>query len=50
MFQNMGPSPTPRAGHTMTALKDKVLVLGGEPANGIKSEDASMIYILDTSK
>ncbi|KAG2173686.1 hypothetical protein INT43_005106 [Umbelopsis isabellina] len=50
MFQNMGPSPSPRAGHTMTAVKDKVLVLGGEPANGIKSEDASMIYILDTNK
>ncbi|KAM3580775.1 hypothetical protein VKS41_006834 [Umbelopsis sp. WA50703] len=50
MFQNMGPAPTPRAGHTMTALKDKVMVLGGEPANGIKSEDASMIYVLDTSK
>jgi hypothetical protein len=50
MFQNMGPAPTPRSGHTMTALKDKVYVLGGEPANGMKSEDATMVYILDTSK
>jgi len=50
MFQNMGPAPTPRSGHTMTALKDKVYVLGGEPTNGMKSEDATMVYILDTSK
>ncbi|KAI9289530.1 hypothetical protein BC943DRAFT_300260 [Umbelopsis sp. AD052] len=50
MFQNMGPAPTPRSGHTLTAQKDKIYVLGGEPANGMKSEDATMIYILDTTK
>jgi hypothetical protein len=50
MFQNMGPAPTPRTGHTLTAQKEKIYVLGGEPVSGMKSEDATMIYILDTSK
>jgi len=50
-FQNMGPSPSPRSGHSMTAYKDKIIVLGGEPsmAQGDPSE-LSMVYVLDTAK
>ncbi|OZJ05560.1 hypothetical protein BZG36_01711 [Bifiguratus adelaidae] len=56
MFQNMGPSPTPRAYHTLTAVRDKVYVLGGDPVNfrksekGEKSDEGSMLYCLDTGK
>ncbi|KAG0171775.1 Negative regulator of mitotic exit [Apophysomyces sp. BC1034] len=48
MFQNMGPSPSARHGLTMTTVKEKMYVIGGE-ANG-KMEDASMVYVLDSSK
>src|SRR5882757_348069 len=32
-FQNMGPSPSPRSGHSMTAYRDKIIVLAGEPSS-----------------
>ena len=30
-FQNMGPSPSPRSGHSMTACGNYIYVVGGEP-------------------
>ncbi|OBZ90202.1 Tip elongation aberrant protein 1 [Choanephora cucurbitarum] len=48
-FQNMGPSPSPRHGLTMTAIRERLFVVGGE--NDIsKMDDSSSLYILDSSK
>ncbi|KAI5812842.1 hypothetical protein BZA77DRAFT_133551 [Pyronema omphalodes] len=50
-FQNMGPSPSPRSGHTMTTVNNKIIVLGGEPSVPSKSqEELQMVYVLDTAK
>lgn len=50
MFQNMGPSPTPRHSASMTSVKDKLFVIGGELKLGTKPDDNSSIYILDSGK
>ncbi|KAI0018095.1 hypothetical protein F4780DRAFT_781658 [Xylariomycetidae sp. FL0641] len=50
-FQNMGPSPSPRSGHTMTAVGKAIWVLGGEPSTAANAvNDLSMVYVLDTTK
>lgn len=50
-FQNMGPSPSPRSGHTMTTVGKSVVVVGGEPSQQAPQvNDLSMIFILDTTK
>ncbi|KAI1003116.1 hypothetical protein K3495_g5089 [Podosphaera aphanis] len=50
-FQNMGPSPSPRSGHSMTACGAQIVVLGGEPSTAIwDSNDLTIAYILDTNK
>ena len=50
-FQNMGPSPSPRSGHSMTAHGKQIVVLAGEPSSAPKDPaELSMVYILDTSK
>ncbi|KIV82768.1 hypothetical protein PV11_04848 [Exophiala sideris] len=50
-FQNMGPSPSPRSGHSMTAYRDKIIVLGGEPSSAPRDPaELSMVYVLDTAK
>lgn len=50
-FQNMGPSPSPRSGHTMTTVGKTVVVVGGEPSQQAPQvNDLSMIFILDTTK
>lgn len=50
-FQNMGPSPSPRSGHTMTTVGKMVVVVGGEPSQAAPPvNDLSMIYMLDTTK
>jgi len=50
-FQNMGPSPSPRSGHSMTAYGKKLMVLGGEPsALAARPKDLAIVYLLDTSK
>jgi hypothetical protein len=52
-FQNMGPSPSPRSGHSMTAYGKKVIVLGGEPGlleSQPKVQDLAIVYLLDTSR
>lgn len=50
MFANMGPSPSGRSGHALTAFQNKVVVLGGESFTGNKPDDPSIIYVLDTGK
>lgn len=51
MFQNMGPSPSPRSGHSMTAFGKHVVVLAGEPSASPRDPgELSLCYVLDTSK
>ena len=50
-FQNMGPSPSPRSGHSMTAYGKQVVVLAGEPSTATReAQDLAIAYLLDTSK
>lgn len=50
-FQNMGPSPSPRSGHSMTAFNKQIVVLAGEPSSAAREpQDLSIVYLLDTSK
>lgn len=50
-FQNMGPSPSPRSGHSMTAYGKQVVVLAGEPSTATReATDLAFVYLLDTSK
>lgn len=50
-FQNMGPSPSARSGHSMTAFGNQIIVLAGEPSSAPQDADElSLAYILDTSK
>ncbi|KAK9459920.1 uncharacterized protein V1516DRAFT_467098 [Lipomyces oligophaga] len=47
-FQNMGPSPSPRAGHSMTVSGSKIFTIGGTSDGGAVPEDLGTLYILDT--
>jgi hypothetical protein len=50
-FQNMGPSPSPRSGHSMTAVGKSVVILGGEPSSATAAvNDLAIVYSLDTTK
>ena len=50
-FQNMGPCPSPRSGHSMTAFGQQIIVLAGEPSSGPRNAgELSLAYILDTNK
>ncbi|KAL8917370.1 MAG: hypothetical protein Q9208_007988 [Pyrenodesmia sp. 3 TL-2023] len=50
-FQNMGPAPSPRSGHTMTAFGKQIVVAAGEPSSAPRNgEELSMVYVLDTAK
>lgn len=49
MFQNMGPAPSGRSGHSMATHGSKVFVLGGESYTSGRVDDPSLVHILDTS-
>jgi hypothetical protein len=50
-FQNMGPSPSPRSGHSMTAYGKQIVVLAGEPSSAAReAQDLATVYMLDTTK
>ena len=50
-FQNMGPSPSPRSGHSMTAYDKQIVVLAGEPSSTERDpNELSLAYVLDTAK
>lgn len=50
-FQNMGPSPSPRSGHSMTTVGKAVVVVGGEPSTAATAvNDLGLVYMLDTTK
>lgn len=51
MFQNMGASPSPRSGHSMTAFGNHIMVLAGEPSSAPRDPtELSLAYVLDTNK
>jgi len=50
-FQNMGPSPSPRSGHSMTTVGKQVIVLAGEPSSAPRDPvELGLAYCLDTTK
>lgn len=50
-FQNMGPAPSPRSGHSMTAYGKQIVVLAGEPSSAPRDPgELSLVYVLDTLK
>lgn len=57
-FQNMGPGPSPRSGHSMSAFAGhKILIMGGESPeydpqdpSGQQIQPTSTVYVLDTSR
>lgn len=50
-FQNMGLSPSPRSGHSMTAYGQQIVVLAGEPSSTPSdSSELTLVYVLDTAK
>lgn len=50
-FQNMGPSPSPRSGHSMTTVGKSIVTMGGEPSSAASSaNDLGILYVLDTTK
>ncbi|AEO54674.1 hypothetical protein MYCTH_2297483 [Thermothelomyces thermophilus ATCC 42464] len=50
-FQNMGPSPSPRSGHSMTTVGKTIVVVGGEPSSATTAvNDLALVYCLDTTK
>ncbi|KAK3845737.1 MAG: hypothetical protein J3R72DRAFT_360295, partial [Linnemannia gamsii] len=49
LFQNVGPAPSPRSGHTMCTVKDKIFVIGGESEQS-NMEDPAYIYYLEIPK
>ncbi|KAF9097525.1 Negative regulator of mitotic exit [Mortierella sp. AD031] len=49
LFQNVGPAPSPRSGHTMCTVKDKIYVIGGDSEQS-KMEDPAYIYCLEIPK
>ena len=58
-FQNMGPGPTPRSGHSMSAFAgNKILIMGGEspdlesnPDDFVNEHDSNnIVYVLDTGR
>lgn len=50
-FKNMGPSPSPRSGHSMTAFGTQIVVLAGEPSSAPRdANELTLVYVLDTNK
>lgn len=52
MFQNMGPSPMAKSGHSLCAAHGKVFVIGGESnlSPQVQKDDPNVIHILDTGE
>lgn len=48
-FQNMGPAPSARSGHSMSVAGTRIITLGGQPGKGT-ADDLTLAYILDTAR
>ncbi|KAG0329990.1 Negative regulator of mitotic exit [Dissophora globulifera] len=49
LFQSSGPVPSPRNGHSMCTIKDKIFVIGGDAEQGLQ-DDPAMVYYLEVPK
>ncbi|KAI7821966.1 hypothetical protein BC939DRAFT_454365 [Gamsiella multidivaricata] len=49
IFQNTGSAASPRSGHTMCTIKDRIYVLGGDTQQGL-GDDSAMIHYLEIPK
>ncbi|KAG0319837.1 Negative regulator of mitotic exit [Linnemannia gamsii] len=49
LFQHVGPAPSPRSGHTMCTVKDRIFIIGGESEQN-SAEDPAQIYYLEIPK
>ncbi|KAF9901125.1 Negative regulator of mitotic exit [Linnemannia zychae] len=49
LFQNVGPAPSPRSGHTLCTVKDKIFIIGGESEQS-NMEDPAYIFYLEIPK
>ncbi|KAF9198303.1 Negative regulator of mitotic exit [Haplosporangium sp. Z 27] len=49
LFQSVGSAATPRVGHSMVTIKDKIYIVGGE-SEQIMMEDPAFIYYLEIPK
>ena len=47
MFQNMGPTPSPRHGLSIADVRGKMIILGGDNNVG-RLDDVSNAYLLDS--
>ncbi|ORZ12975.1 hypothetical protein BCR41DRAFT_371670 [Lobosporangium transversale] len=45
LFQNIGPAPSPRSGHTMCTVKDKIFLLGGNSERADLDDGGALYYI-----
>jgi chromosome segregation ATPase/N-acetylneuraminic acid mutarotase len=51
MFQNMGPAPMAKSGHSLCTAHGKVFVIGGESNQPQQTrDDPDVIHVLDTTK
>ena len=48
-FQDIGPSPCGREGHSMASDGRRVFVIGGVLSPGAQVDEAKLIHVLDTS-
>ena len=48
-FDNVGPSPHGRSGHTMSSDGTRIFVLGGYSEKDVRSDNISLIHVFDTS-
>ncbi|KAI1299068.1 Negative regulator of mitotic exit [Mortierella claussenii] len=49
LFQNVGAAASPRSGHTMCTIKDKIFIIGGDAELGLL-DDPAFIYYLEIPK
>jgi Galactose oxidase, central domain len=51
IFQNIGPTPSPRSGHSMTVFDPQIFLLAGEPSSAPRDVgELTLAYVLDTTK
>ncbi len=47
-FQDIGPSPSGRSGHTMASDETRMFVLGGTLSVGAQADESKLVHVLDT--
>ncbi|KAG0245710.1 Negative regulator of mitotic exit [Mortierella sp. GBA43] len=49
LFQCVGPLPSPRNGHALCTIKDKIFLVGGDSEKGLM-EDPALVHVLEIPK